>query len=298
MKIVDANHVFFSKRSIDEQIKNLTQEQIENFKNSDPVGYKLVTSIPEPMERAKQIINSMEQNNIDYVLLMKREKLENEDIFEIHAKFPEKFPGVIPFINPEIDKDPEIMEEWAKRGAVSVHLFPSQWKDYTLSSPELLPYFKKIAELNFNPIIKVGVIKGDSSLWPSNPLEIRPWLANKDLNSLKFIFTHFGAGYLREILMMGYAHRERILVDTSGSNDWIFWSPWTDLTQVFTKAITALSSSNVIFGTDSNVKLLREDVISRQLGILQDLITKKVITEEDREKILFQNAVDLFNLKL
>jgi len=190
------------------------------------------------------------------------------------------------------------MEEWVKKGAVSVKLHPGTWQKYKLSSPELLPYFKKMVDLNLNPIIHIGVLKGGSSnLWPANPKELRPWLKNKDLNTLKFIIAHFGAGYLREILMIGYAYGKRIFVDTSGSNDWIDWSPWDNLTQVFEKSIKALSSSNILFGTDSNFKMLRPDVILRQKGILQDLVTRKVITSEDQEKILYKNTMKLFNLK-
>ena len=255
-------------------------------------------NIKEPIARAEDLIDDMKKHAIDYILPMSGND-EGTTIFDIHKKFPDKFPGVIPFLNPELHKEPNIMEDWIKKGAVSVKLYPSQWKKFTLQSEVLLPYFKKMVELNINPIIHAGVVKGgDSTYWPVNPIKIKPWLIHKDLKDLKFVFAHFGAGYLREILMMAYANKKRILVDTSGSNDWIEWSPWDNLTQVFEKTIRALSSSNILFGTDSNIEMLREDVILRQKGILQDLVTRKVINQEDREKILFTNTVELFNIKL
>lgn len=297
MKIIDVHHHFFSKKTVESFKKVFGPEMEENFKKSAPERHKKLIKLPEPVIRAEQLIANMKENGIDMILPMAF-NYDEEGAFEIHKKFPEKFPGVVPFLEPNIHKNPEIMEDWVKRGAVSVKLYPGQWKTHKLSSPELLPYFKKMVELNLNPIVHVGVMKGDPSGWPANPMELRPWLINKELQNLKFIIAHFGAGYLREVFMMAYSHGKRIFIDTSGSNDWIDWSPWTNLTQVFEKSIKALSSSNILFGTDSNIEMLRSDVILRQKGILQDLITRKVITLEDEERILSKNTLELFNLKI
>ncbi len=298
LKTLDIHHHFFSKSSVDAQRKFFGPEVVERYKKSDPEGYKEAMALPDSIQRAEQLLIQMKEYNIDYVIPMFRFPEYDSGSFDIHKKFPSKFPGVVPFLNPEINSDPEIMENWVTKGAIGVKLYPAEWEKFTLSSPELLPFFKKMVELHLHPIIHVGVIKGSSAMWPCNPLEIRPWLTNKELKELKFIFAHFGAGFLREILMMAYANSKRIFVDTSGSNNWIDWSPWSDLTQVFEKSIKALSTSNILFGTDSNVNLLRPDVILRQRGILQDLVTRGVIKEEDREKILFNNAVELFHIKI
>lgn len=299
MKTIDAHHHFFSKKTVESFKKMFGSEMEENFKKFPPKRYKILTELPEPVVRAEQLINDMKENGIDMILPMAF-RFDEAGSFEIHKKFPKSFPGVIPFLDPDIHKDPEIMEDWVKNGAVSVKLYPGQWQKFTLSSPELFPYFKKMVELKLNPIIHVGVMKGGNSpnSWPSNPMELRPWLVNKELRDLKFVIAHFGAGYLREVFMIAYSHGKRIFIDTSGSNDWIDWSPWISLTQVFEKSIKALSSSNILFGTDSNVEMLRSDVILRQKGILQDLITRKVITLENKENILSKNTKELFNISI
>ena len=89
---------------------------------------------------------------------------------------------------------------------------------------------------------------------------------------------------------MAYGYPKQVAVDTSGSNDWLFNSPWSDLTFVFQLTIEALNPENLFFGTDSNRDLLRRGVIDRQKGILEDLVTKKVITDDDRWNILGGNT--------
>jgi predicted TIM-barrel fold metal-dependent hydrolase len=298
MKVIDIHHHFVSKNTVESWKKLYGPEAEENYKKSDPEGFKKLIEIQEPVPRAELLIKQMKDFGIDMMLPMAF-KFDVDGSFEVHRKFPDRFPGVIPFLEPESHPDPEIMEEWVKKGAVSVKLHPGTWEKYRLSSPELLPYFKKMVELNINPIIHVGVIKGGSSgLWPAHPDEIRPWITNKELNSLKFTFAHFGAGYLSDILIMSYGFKKRIFLDTSGSNDWIFSSHWENLTQVFEKSIRALSSSNIMFGTDSNFEAFRPEIILRQKGILQDLVTRKVIGTEDQEKILSKNTIEMFNLKI
>ena len=89
---------------------------------------------------------------------------------------------------------------------------------------------------------------------------------------------------------MAYGYQKNIAVDTSGSNDWLFNSHWKDLTFVFQRSIEALKPENIFFGTDSNFQLLRQDVLNRQLGILEDLVTKKIITDDERWMILGGNT--------
>ncbi|MHA2105172.1 MAG: amidohydrolase family protein [Candidatus Hodarchaeales archaeon] len=296
---MDMHHHFFSKKTLESFREVYGSEMEENFKNSQPERWKKLSELQEPIIRAEKLIRNMKENEIDFILPMAF-GFDATGSFEVHEKFPDKFPGIIPFLEPDTHEDPEIIEDWVKKGACSIKLYPGRWKKYNILSPELLPYFKKMVELNINPIIHVGVMKGGdiSNLWPINPMQLKPWLVNKELKNLKFVIAHFGAGYLREVFRIAYSHRERIYLDTSGSNDWIDWSPWINLTQVFEKSLKALKASNILFGTDSNFEMLRSDVILRQKGILRDLITKKVITPEDREKILLKNSLELFNISI
>ena len=143
MKIIDAHHHFISKNSIDDSEKRMGPEEVEKFKKKYPKEFEFYKSIPEEKGRAKQLLSSMDENRIDQVILMARDS-EIDACFKIHKQYSDKFPGVIPFLNPENENNPEIIEEWVKNGAVTVKLYPGQWQKLNLSSPELLPFFKKV----------------------------------------------------------------------------------------------------------------------------------------------------------
>ena len=297
MKIIDMHHHFFSKNTIKAFEKMLGPKVIEEFKKQIDYSQRIsqFQNLKSPVEQAQILRKDMKRKGIDQVLLMAF-TYDAESAFEAHQSYPESFPGVIPFLNPEIDRDSNILLEWKEKGAVGVKFYPGMWNKMRFSDDSLFPYLKKIEELDLVPLIHFGVMKGATQRnWPINPLELKPWLQRTDLN-LNFVIAHFGAGYLREILLMAYSYGKKIYVDTSGSNDWIFWSPWQDLTYVFEKTIKALGSDHVLFGTDSGLNLLRKDVIDRQLGILTDLMAKKIITLEDKAKILGLNAKELFGI--
>ena len=289
------NH-FFSKNTTGSFERSFGRGFIENFKKTAPDRYKAVEALPDPIKRGELMIKNMKAHGVDQVLPMAF-AFDVDGAFQVHHAFPKSFPGVIPFLNPELHTDPGVLAEWKKRGAVGVKLYPGTWKNTQVSDSSLGQYFKAIREHELVLVFHFGVVKGASDdNWPISPMELRPWFANGALSDLPLVVAHFGAGYLREVLLMAYANKN-LYVDTSGSNDWITWSPFKDLTQVFEKTISALGASRILFGTDSNIEMIRDDVVVRQLGILQDLIAKKVITEKDRNLILENNTRELFKLQ-
>ena len=195
-------------------------------------------------------------------------------------------------MDPKFD-EPEVMEDYKKRGAVSIKFHPSSWGyDFRFDDKRVFPYLEKCLELELVPMIHFGVIKGGDNIknWPANPIELRPWLQHPKLQQQKYIISHYGAGFLHEILIMAYSHKKRIFVDTSGSNDWILWSQWQDLTQVFEKAVLTLTPQNILFGTDSGLTTMRHDIVLRQKDILEDLVSRKVISDSQRWEILGNNT--------
>lgn len=288
-KIIDIHHHFITNTAIKAFQKSYPKEVYEKFAKTAEERF---SKLPDPETRSKQLVEDMKEKGVDQILLMTFSG--DEDIgFSAHKNYPKHFPGTVPMLLPQYHTDPEIMDEWKNRGAVAIKFYPGFW-NYGFNDERVKPYIEKIQDLGLGIIIHFGVMKGGDvrTLWPSNPLELKPWLTNPKFEDLKFIIAHFGAGFLREVLMMGYSFSKNIAVDTSGSNDWLFNSPWIDLTQVFEKTIKALGSENVFFGTDSNANLIRDDVLIRQIGIIQDLVTKKIITSEEAEQILWKNTQD------
>jgi len=65
------------------------------------------------------------------------------------------------------------------------------------------------------------------------------------------IIPHFGAGMLREALMLADCC-SNVYLDTSSSNSWIKYQPGLTLDQVFKSALDVVGPDRLIFGTDSS----------------------------------------------
>ena len=103
-------------------------------------------------------------------------------------------------------------------------------------------------------VLSVGVRK---KLGLSSPFDIR--FGNPlDLQAIAlryprvpFIVPHFGAGLLREALMVADLC-PNVYVDTSSSNGWIKYTPGLTLDAVFKQALAVLGPERLLFGTDSS----------------------------------------------
>jgi len=82
-----------------------------------------------------------------------------------------------------------------------------------------------------------------------NPLELQP-IATAHPH-LPFIVPHFGAGLLREALMLTDMC-PNVLLDTSSSNAWMRYVPGLTLEAVFRQALAVAGPSRLLFGTDSS----------------------------------------------
>ena len=82
-----------------------------------------------------------------------------------------------------------------------------------------------------------------------NPLDLHG-LAMK-YPAVPIIIPHFGAGMLREALMLADSCAN-VHLDTSSSNSWIKYTPGLTLEQVFKTALDVVGPDRLIFGTDSS----------------------------------------------
>jgi len=69
--------------------------------------------------------------------------------------------------------------------------------------------------------------------------------------TVPIIIPHFGAGMLREALMLADCC-PNVHLDTSSSNSWIKYTPGLTLEQVFKAALDVVGPDRLVFGTDSS----------------------------------------------
>ncbi len=104
-------------------------------------------------------------------------------------------------------------------------------------------------------VLSVGVRKvlGLPSLFDmrySNPIDLHGVALRYP--KLRFVVPHFGAGYLREALMLCDLC-PNVYLDTSSSNSWMrYEESHLDLRAVFRRALDVAGPKRLLFGTDSS----------------------------------------------
>jgi predicted TIM-barrel fold metal-dependent hydrolase len=105
------------------------------------------------------------------------------------------------------------------------------------------------------------------------------------------IIPHFGAGLLRETLMVADLC-PNVVLDTSSSNSWIRYHAGLTLAAVFRQALAVVGPDRLLFGTDSSFfpRGWVKDVYDQQLTALLELGT----SDADRARIFGGNFDRLF----
>jgi predicted TIM-barrel fold metal-dependent hydrolase len=82
----------------------------------------------------------------------------------------------------------------------------------------------------------------------SNPLDLHALALRYP--AVKFVVPHFGAGYLREALMLADLC-PNVYLDTSSSNSWMRYEG-LDVKTVLRRALDVAGAGRLLFGTDSS----------------------------------------------
>ncbi|MBY0494791.1 MAG: amidohydrolase [Cyanobacteria bacterium] len=158
--------------------------------------------------------------------------------------------------------------DYAKRaldeGLRTICLFPAM-HGYHFHDPKVADVFElaasrrggtveQIAVFAHCGLLSVGIRKKLGLPSPfdmrfGNPLDLHG-LALK-YPTVPIIVPHFGAGMLREALMLADCC-SNVYFDTSSSNSWIRHTPGLTLEQVFKSALDVIGPDRLIFGTDSS----------------------------------------------
>jgi len=122
----------------------------------------------------------------------------------------------------------------------------------------------------------------------SNPLDVHAVASRYP--GVKFVVPHFGAGYLREALMLADLC-PNVYLDTSSSNSWMRYEG-LELKTVFRRALDVLGAGRLLFGTDSSFfpRGWNYDVYESQTRAMLDL----GISSADARLILEGNLSALF----
>lgn len=185
----------------------------------------------------------------------------------------------------------EALERERAAGLVGVKLYPVS-DGYLVSDRRCYPLYEAAARTGMFVLIHYGVTVGyNANLVFANPLDLH--VVARDFPEVNFVVAHFGAGFLREALMLAY-QQENVHFDSSGSNNWLRTQPVKmTLKDVFERFIEGAGVDRILYGSDSTnfPRGYRLNVLEEQLEVLEALD----ISDADRALILGGNLKRLIS---
>lgn len=199
------------------------------------------------------------------------------------------------FLNPVLEDAAEKLEYAVKEyGLRGLKLIATNQKFHPYDE-RIYPMYAKAEELGIPILIHMGASIGYSADFRfANPLDLQPVL--RDFPDLNFMLAHFGVGFFREALLLGY-QCDNILYDTSSSNIWIkYQGTPTTIRDVFKYALDAVGPERLVYGTDSSYfpRGYRTDIMMEQKQALDEL----GVSAEDQAKIFGGNIRRLMKLDI
>ncbi len=129
---------------------------------------------------------------------------------------------------------------------------------YSITDARVVPLLEAASDARLAVFVHCGAISvgvrnklglpSQFNMRYSNPLDLHPVALHFPL--IRFLVPHFGAGLLREALMLADLC-PNVYLDTSSSNRWMLYEG-LDLRSVFRRSIDVLGLERILFGTDSS----------------------------------------------
>ena len=298
MTISDCHCHFFSQQFF----RLLAQET--GAKSQDEVGEvtrRLGWDAPGPPEDlARRWIGDLDQNGVGRAALIASAPGDEESVAAALAEYPQRFVGFF-MVNPLHEAAQErVVWSITELGLKCVCLFPAMHR-YRVFDREAIKIFETATSLEATVFVHCGLLSvgvrnkldlpSKFAMHLSNPLDLHQVALM--FPSLPIIIPHFGAGFLREVLMVADSCAN-VYLDTSSSNSWIRYYPSLTLKHVFRQALQVLGPDRLLFGTDSSFfpRGWQRPVWEVQTAILQNL----GVDDSTKEKIFGGNFERLFPL--
>jgi hypothetical protein len=282
MRIQDAHTHFFSRPFFD-TLARLSPRPGDKAALIDEVAVKAGLSLPDPVvaHHTQRWLAGMQSHGVERMVTFASLPTEAEAVAEAARLSDGRLVGYT-LVNPAEPTAPAFVEQaLGALGLRGLLVFPAM-HHVRASDERMVPVLELARQHKAPVIVHCGVFRvklrdlfglpRPYDLAFANPLDIVP-AANR-FRDVTFVVPHFGAGFLRETLMLGM-QCENVCVDTSSSNDWIAAQPSAGgrlaLADVFRAALDVFGAERILFGTDSSVfpRGWRADLFQTQLAALQ-----------------------------
>ncbi len=295
--LVTGGMVKAAKKKLDKDFPGVLDKSIKKGKgliNADFIKFLSTTSLENLADLwEKELL----KNRVDKAGFLPITGARTGELDEFLSINPEKFYGYI-FIdnidNPSSKSAAQSVKKWSKNGRFKgIKLYPSLNRT-SVADKRLYPLYEAAGETGTPVLIHFGISTAPAADYRyTNPLDLQ--LPSRLFPETKFIIAHFGAGFFRETLLLGF-HSENIFIDTSGTNNWrLFLPEIMPLSQVFKRAIDVYGAERILFGTDTllnGTSGYRDLVLKEQKKALSSIKTPK----NEKDLIMGGNAQRLFRL--
>jgi len=250
--VADAHVHFFSRKffSVLGSQAAKTPEQV-----AETAGWVLPGE--DPAGLARSWVEELDAHGVARAALIASLPGDESSVESALAECPDRFFGFF-MVNPLEEGAVQRVQIALRCGLHAVCLFPGMHR-YALSDARAEAVIQAAAGIGGRAVfvhcgvLTVGIRKklGLGSPFEmrfSNPLELHG--PAQRYPGLKFIVPHFGAGYLREALMLADLC-PNVYLDTSSSNSWMRYEG-LDLKTVFRRALDTVGARRLLFGTDSS----------------------------------------------
>ncbi|MBZ5618609.1 MAG: amidohydrolase [Acidobacteriia bacterium] len=283
--VSDAHTHLFSRRFF-ESLAAQCVKSVEDV--ADTLGWQLPPEDPAELARAWDA--ELAGYGVSRAALIASVPGDEASVASALAAYPGRFLAFA-MVNPLTEKAA------VPPGLHAICLFPAMHR-YSLHDPRVQPLLEQAAVQHCAVFVHCGVLTVGvrGKLGIPSPFDMR--FSNPlDLHSIalryprtRFIIPHFGAGYLREALMLADLC-PNVHLDTSSSNSWLRYEG-LDLKTVFRRALDVMGAERLLFGTDSSFfpRGWNYDIFETQTCALLDL----GISSSDARLILGENLERVF----
>ncbi len=226
---------------------------------AEELGPLLSWTIPgtDPALLASAWITEMDRYNVGRVCLIASAHGDEASVGAAVRAYPDRFYGYF-MLNPTQPDAVQRAEKAARHAHLdAVCLFPAM-HTYSITDSRIVPILEiasdhKLAVFVHCGALSVGVrqklgLTSQFNMQFSNPLDLHAVALH--FPRISFVVPHFGAGLLREALMLADLC-PNVYLDTSSSNRWMAYEG-LDLRTVFRRAIEVVGMDRLLFGSDSS----------------------------------------------
>jgi predicted TIM-barrel fold metal-dependent hydrolase len=258
------------------------------------LGWELPTS--EPATLAQKWVAEFDRNGVERAAIIASMPGDEASVAAAVAYAPSRFYGYFMLDPTQHDAVDRMVAAAANPHLHAVCLFPAM-HTYSIADPRVVPLLELASDSHLVVFVHCGAISvgirtklalpSQFNLRFSNPLDLHPVALH--FPRVRFVVPHFGAGLLRETLML-VDLCPNVFLDTSSTNRWMKYEG-LDLRTVFQRAIDVAGIERLLFGTDSSFfpRGWHASIFEQQAKTLYEL----GIAEPDASKVLRSNLENL-----